>query len=212
MGCGGLRPASLRQGYNLYHNGQYPQAVQCLESYLEKHPADVQAHFLLGQCYQELNNWDLALSEYRKVVELDPRHLEAHRSLGLGYLRIGANLFAAREFMTALHYQPNDPLSLYKLGVIFYRQDKYDQAIKYFQRVITVDPQYAKAYYNLGVVYAYDKIDLQQAIYYFRKFTELEPDSEHTAKIRQWLEENQEKEGPRGQGLKDSRKNKHLNP
>ena len=191
MGCGGLRSARLQEGYNLYHNGQYAQAAQCLKAHLENHPADAQAHFLLGQCYEELNNWDLALSEYRKAVEFEPRHLKAHRRLGLGYLKIGSNLFAAREFMTVLQYQPNDPLSLYKLGVIFSREGKHDQAIKYFQKVITVDPQYSKAYYNLGVIYAYDQIDLQQAIYYFRIFTELKPNSEKTTEIKQWLEENQ---------------------
>jgi tetratricopeptide (TPR) repeat protein len=203
MGCGGFRSGRLREGYNLYHNSQYSQAAQCLEAHLENHPADVKAHFLLGQCYEELNNWDQTLSEYRKTVELEPRHLDAHRRLGLGYLRIGSNLFAAREFMSVLHYQPDDPLSLYKLGVIFYREAKYDQAIKYFQKVIAVDPQYAKAYYNLGVIYAQDQIDLKQAIYYFQRFTELNPDSEQAAEIKQWLEEKQVKEGSKSQGVKD---------
>ncbi|UCD84218.1 MAG: tetratricopeptide repeat protein [Deltaproteobacteria bacterium] len=212
MGCGVSRSARVREGYNLYRNSQYSQAAQCLRDHLEDHPDDAEAHFLLGQSYEELNNWDLALSEYRKTVDLEPRHLNARRRLGLGYLETGSNLFAAREFMTVLQYQPDDPLSLFKLGVIFHREGKYNQAIKYFQRVIAVDPQYSKAYYNLGVIYAYDQKDLQQAIYYFRRFAELNPDSEHTAEIKQWLEENREREDSRGQGVKDSRENKHLNP
>jgi tetratricopeptide (TPR) repeat protein len=51
--------------------GDLPKAISDANYVLSKDSDNVRAHFVLGNCYNKLNNLDEALHEYNKCIELN---------------------------------------------------------------------------------------------------------------------------------------------
>lgn len=60
------------------------------------------------------------------------------------------------------------------LGDKYSEQGKYQQAIKEYEKAISIASDYAQSYYNLGVIYNFKLNDNGKAIFYYKKYLELE--------------------------------------
>lgn len=91
-----------------------------------------------------------AIADFRKAIELNPMFIDAHYNLGLVYATLGnVNAMGGR--------------------------DDFRKAIHSFNEAIRLDPNFAKAYnnlgftyYNLGVIY-YKNINIFDGDNYFKK-------------------------------------------
>src|SRR5665648_651508 len=52
-------------------------------AYLEQHPLDEQAHFLLAHTYEREGDFAAALAAYRALLEVQSNNFEAHYRIGL---------------------------------------------------------------------------------------------------------------------------------
>lgn len=62
-------------GYMLFKHDKYPEAIGFMKLSLSEYPKGTYASLsyqVLGKCYEETNDIDLALENYRKLVELEP--------------------------------------------------------------------------------------------------------------------------------------------
>jgi Flp pilus assembly protein TadD len=57
-------------------------------------------------------DFDSALKEYRRAVQLAPRSSSVHSDLGLLYRKMGRDADATAEFRRALALNPNDKVAL----------------------------------------------------------------------------------------------------
>ena len=129
-GCNKLRARDqLNQGVKAYKNGQYEQAIghfQTAVSYDEKLKV---AKLYLATAYaqqyvpdapgvENQRNADMAIAEYKSVLEEDPRNLNSLK--GIAYLYMNMKRFDdAREYYKkAIDADPNDPETYYSVGVI----------------------------------------------------------------------------------------------
>jgi len=69
----------------LLQNGKANQALQALNSQIQKNPSDAQAYNLLGRVYFQLERWDEAIRAAEKSVALAPQVSEYHQWLGRAY-------------------------------------------------------------------------------------------------------------------------------
>lgn len=53
-------------------DGKTEEVVEQLKVYVAQHQGDAEAHFLLGNAYRKMENWELALNNYRVSMDLDP--------------------------------------------------------------------------------------------------------------------------------------------
>jgi len=53
-------------------NGATDEAIALLTDFTAKNPDSDEAFFLLGNAYRKKENWEFALNNYRKAMDLNP--------------------------------------------------------------------------------------------------------------------------------------------
>lgn len=77
--------------------GQYPAAIQKLESYTLQFPRDADGWNWLGFAYRKSGQLKLAFARYDRALALDPGHRGAHEYIGEAYLQDGRPEMAERH-------------------------------------------------------------------------------------------------------------------
>jgi tetratricopeptide (TPR) repeat protein len=107
--------------------GEYEKATNSLRRVLDDQPS-ANAHVLMGNAYQRMNQPDLARSEFQSALQLDAQNLHARVSLAGLYLGTGENELAVREARTALRLAPGDARARMILATGLTRLDQQAQA------------------------------------------------------------------------------------
>ncbi|MBN1225100.1 MAG: tetratricopeptide repeat protein [Candidatus Aminicenantes bacterium] len=123
----------------------------------------------------EKGNYEQAVEECRKGLELNPLQAELISLLGQAYRKTGESDKSVDEFLKALTLKPMNPDLHYHLGLTYLDMDMSPLAIKEFRRAIDLNPESAVFHYNLGVAFA-GKGMLDPAICEFRKAVHLRED------------------------------------
>lgn len=118
------RPAepevSLEAARAALEAGDFTQARQDLLAYVERHPDDAEAHFLLGVASFNLAAFGDARTAFERSLELDPERAAAvHHNLGVLAYQVGDLEAAVASFEAALASDPTDPDSHYQLGATY---------------------------------------------------------------------------------------------
>ena len=157
------------------HLHNYQGAVEVLKSYTETNPRDQQAWYLLGKTYLQLSedslgrinqidpnsvvahevageidesmhNYDGALVEYKKAVELAPNQAEPHIHMANGYWSIGKWDSARTEFEAGLVHDPNNCTAHWKVGnAILEANEDVGEALTHLNKAVTLCPDLMQA-------------------------------------------------------------------
>lgn len=134
-------------------NKDYTAAVQNYSEYIAKKPEDATAHLDLGYAYTALEQWDNAIAEYRKAIELDPKMSDAYRNLGLALLR-SKPAEAVEPLRQYVKLTPGEGQPRFFLGLALEGSGQYAAAIEQFEAGETADPKSAGQYHlHLGRCY-----------------------------------------------------------
>jgi tetratricopeptide (TPR) repeat protein len=88
----------------------------------------------------------------------------------------------------------------FQLGRLYYNQNKYDEASQQFEIAIQLFPSHSNSLYSLALIYE-KQGDINKAIEYFTKVSELNPDNEEIKnKIKSLTEETTESEEEEEEG------------
>jgi predicted Zn-dependent protease len=79
-------------------------------------PNSLVAHEIAGEIDESMHNYDLALVEYKKAVDMDPRKPGTHMHMGDAYWYIGKWGSAQTEFRAELKNDPNNCMAQWKLA------------------------------------------------------------------------------------------------
>jgi protein O-GlcNAc transferase len=129
-----------------------PQAAEAaVKSALVIDPNHVEARTLLGWIDSEIRgDFDSAIREYAKVVELRPDLAEAYNNLGVAQKRKGELDKAAASFNKALARRPDYSAALSNRGWIFAEQNQWTEARQDFERALSLNPADDGALYGLS--------------------------------------------------------------
>ena len=125
----------------------YPRAAAAARRALALDPASADAHASLG--FVKLNwewDWEGALHELRRAIELNPSHETAHRWLSAFLAGIGQTDEALRTARRAAELDPISVLPRMNLGIVHLLAWRYEEAEAEFRNVIQKDPTFARAY------------------------------------------------------------------
>ena len=73
----------------------------------------------MGLTYYEARQYDQAIEQERKTVELDPNYVPAHRTLGMAYVQKSMYREAIAEFEKALVISPGNTNAIAELGYVY---------------------------------------------------------------------------------------------
>jgi tetratricopeptide (TPR) repeat protein len=109
-------------------------------------PDSVVAHEIAGEIDQSMHNYDLALVEYKKAIDLAPTAPGTHMHMGDAYWNMGKWQSAQEEFRAELVNDPNNCIARWKLAnAILEANDSADEAFSDLNQVIDRCPTLMQA-------------------------------------------------------------------
>jgi tetratricopeptide (TPR) repeat protein len=109
-------------------------------------PNSVFAHEVSGDVMASMKNYDGAILEYKKAVEMAPHQAGTHYKLGDAYWSLTEWDSAAQHFQAELNNDPNNCLAQWKLGNILLAQHMSpDDALADTDRALALCPKLTQA-------------------------------------------------------------------
>jgi len=171
--------AGKQQAQSLFQKGQFKQACTLYEKLCRKYPNDAELSYMLGSVHGQLGKFEAAARSFRTCIELQPNAFIAHCGLGAAFKGLGQFAEAEQSFMDALKLQPGHTNVIQELAGILLAQDKSAAAEKLLLELASKHPHCSAAFHGLGEISA-AKGQLDEAIRYYRKALELEPERAET--------------------------------
>lgn len=134
-------------------------------------------HIRRGDSFLTMRNYEKALSEYEKAVELSPKDALCYRAIGYLYVQQKKYPQSINYYLKALELEPDNDITLMNIGTSYAAQGLHDEAKKYFDRALTVNPDIAEAYYNKSQEYVESKDPMKRELmrHYIDHCLELNP-------------------------------------
>ncbi|MFT5090779.1 MAG: protein O-GlcNAc transferase [Candidatus Latescibacterota bacterium] len=146
-----------RTGYELLKKRNYRNAAIELEQAISINANYGEAHYLLAQSYNVLNEYNKAISAYEKARELGIKPEKAATALGKLYNKAAVASLQQRKysesaslFDKALQFAPNNAQTHYAMGLSYNGLRDETKAKAAFEKAVKTDPQYAKAHNALA--------------------------------------------------------------
>jgi len=95
------------KGNELFQKGKYPEALKHYTEAIKRNPEDSKIYSNRAACYQKLAEFNLALKDCEKCVELDPTFVKGWIRKGLALLAMKESMKARSAFQRALELDPN---------------------------------------------------------------------------------------------------------
>ncbi len=145
--------------------GDLQAALTQFQADVAKHQKNSLAHFGYGLSLARNGNYDDAIDQMKKALEINAFEPYFIVDLGRIYFLTGRYPEALNILVSLEGLAPNHPRRLYYLGLTQMKMERYQDAIDAFEKTIHLYPEYTPAYQHLGV--SYGKLDkLSYAHYY----------------------------------------------
>ena len=159
--------------YNLgvikYEMELYKEASEYFEKALNLNDKFYFAQHHLAECYEKLNNIDLAIENYIKAEVINLHKFNnTLNNLGNIFLKLKKYDQSEKYFLTALNYQGNSQVIYNNLAVLYLEILDVDKAYYYLEKAINLDKNNTKIFSRLISTSLY----LNKDINYYKKISE----------------------------------------
>ncbi len=118
--------------------------------------------------YLNMGEYDKAIHEYDKALELDPACVQAYHDRGLAHVQRQQYMEAIADFSRVIELNPQHATpqlagTYYNRGLVYARQNASDQALADYDQALALDPDNALIYNSRGNVH-YNTKDYARAI------------------------------------------------
>ena len=137
-------------GAVLAATGRKSDALHVNQTAIGLSPQDAEAHYNLGNTFQELGRLDEAEASYTQAIALDPNFAEAHYNLGNTLQALGRLDGAEASYTQAIKLKPDYAAAHSNLGNMLQKLGRLDEAEASHMQAITLKPDFAEAHNNLG--------------------------------------------------------------
>lgn len=123
-------------GLALAKKKMFAEARSALERVAAAAPDFAPARFQLGVCYQQTDEKEKALAEYREVMRLDPANLDAYFNATLVLIALNRPQEASGYCGTVLQARPDDPDMNEMAGQCQLQLGNYPSALAFFEKAL----------------------------------------------------------------------------
>ena len=154
--------------------GDLEKAIDSYKKAISLNPNYAQAHFNLGNTYQDLCQFNDSISSYQHAISLNPDYHEAHNNLGGSLLDVSRVDDAIKSYKKAVKLKPDYIEAHFSLGLTLQELGRLDEATKYLEKTIELNPNFADAHNLMGEIFhSFGNHD--SAVSFFDKAIELLP-------------------------------------
>lgn len=168
-----------RKGFMQNAQKNYADAKASLSKSLLLKKDNLNTYLELGYASSRLKENDLAISQYKKAIELGPNDYVAYNGIGEIYRdNIKDRNEAMRWYTKSLAIKPKERKACFGMGFCLNSQKKFSEAVDFLITAIQQEPDYTAAYVELG--YSYYQLDRNsEAIENLNKARGLNPKNEN---------------------------------
>jgi len=134
----------------------------------------VSAYDNRGDTYSSKGEYDRAIADYTKSIEINPKNASAYNNRGDAYSSKREYDRAIVDFSKAIEIDPKDTYAYRNRGAAYANKGEHDRAIVDCNKAIEIDPKDALAYITRGVTY-WIKGEYDRAIADYTKAIEIDP-------------------------------------
>ena len=148
---------------------KFEDAIELLNISLSINNTNHHSYILLGYCYKELNDIELAISSFQKSISLESNNEEAYMQIGnLYYFLKDSN--AIQYYNSVISLNPNNRIAYYNIALSYDENQYYSKAQDAYHKILDFkieDIHYTNACYNLGIMFQEALEDPKNAIDYY---------------------------------------------
>ena len=145
------RPEGSRlNGLLLYRQGKYEEAKVALESSLQTQQ-HLLSYFFLGLSYYGLEQYEIALNQFQKALDLNPGFERARVLVAMTLLKQKRLDDAIIAIQKVLRTNPNNAYAHNILGSAYLADGQYDKGMDELEAATELDPTLADAHMKRGI-------------------------------------------------------------
>ena len=110
-------------------------------------------HLFMGKAHLNLEQYDLALTDFQAAAEANPALTFVHFNLGLAYLKKQDYEHARDEFLKDVAVEPDLALNYDELGDVYSLLQQDAEAEKSYREALRRDPRLVNSYLGLAKIY-----------------------------------------------------------
>jgi len=110
-------------------------------------------YFQRGINYRKAGDWEKAISEYQKAVELVPSFIRVYYRQGFAYAVIGDVDKAISAYKKVIDLAPDFARVQANIAFLYKEKGERDKAIRAYQRALELNPRDQKSIYYLKEIY-----------------------------------------------------------
>lgn len=134
-------------------SGKIAEAESSLHNFLASHPADADAHFLLGYVLFREQKARESLAEFTAGAKFRRPNADELKVVASDYILLEDFADADKWFSEVVAETPNDASANYLLGRTKFNENNFPAAISSFERALTLHPRYVEAENNIGLAW-----------------------------------------------------------
>ncbi len=164
----------LATAYSYFQD--YENTFKYVNEALRIDPKYRDAYIIKGRTYYKMGNIKLTKSSFETAVQQDPQFFLGYLQLGWVYTETEDYKNALQYFITASQLENNSTDALY--GVAYNQQmsGKSSEALEGYRNLLAVDSAYYLAYFNQAYIKEYDQLEIDSAVYYYKKALAIQPE------------------------------------
>ena len=140
----------------------------------QKAPLLIRPYNNLGEAYDKLGNYDLAIIEFEAALRLNPNYFFALSNLGNVYGKKKEYAQAISYIKQALQQKPDYAPGHYNLAKALHMTGNPEKAMLSYRSAIKHNPYFEEAFFNLGFL-ALEQKQFIEAVNNFKSFLEMQP-------------------------------------
>ncbi|WP_228060151.1 tetratricopeptide repeat protein [Plectonema radiosum] len=168
----------LVEGLKAYEEKRYEKAVEMFTALVEHSEIEVKwlpvALSWRGLTNRNMGNYEDALKDFDRAIEIDPNNKRAIAHRGITYRFMKRNEDALQDFDRAIEIDPDYTWAIAQRGFTYRQMKRYEDALKDFDRAIEIDPNDEWAIVQRGITYREMK-RYEDAIKDFDRAIEIDP-------------------------------------
>ncbi len=125
--------------------GEHADADKALLALGKKHDGDAEYHYQMGMMHDVAQNYDGAIEEYSKAIEINPSHANSLFRLAYNADLRGDDEEALDLYERCAGVRPVHVNALINLGILYEDAGRYEEAARCFERVIKWQPTHERA-------------------------------------------------------------------
>jgi tetratricopeptide (TPR) repeat protein len=170
----------------LYHDGRIfgNFAFLIMERLARAAPDSIWRHQAVAEAAESQESFDIAISEYRRVLVLNPDQPGVHYRLGRSLLRRARKTsssddlpIATKEFEEELARDPRNGNALYELAELRRDAGQFAEAQELFEKALSFHPDFEEAHVGLAYVFRFQN-RLSAALTHLQNAIALNPEDE----------------------------------